>query len=74
MLMSSPVPLVSVGAVRADDGPLELLKLPSPSALQGAAPHVAATPLLYADLLAEDNERAREAAAELRAAYLMWKG
>lgn len=57
-------------AVRADDGPLTLLGIPGPAALMGPKSHVAAPALVYAELLAENNERAREAALEIRTKYL----
>lgn len=49
------------------DGPLEILRSPAPFVLRsGAAPHVAPLPLVYAELLADDDERARDAARRLR--------
>lgn len=54
----------------AKDGPIVVLRVPGPLALEGPAPHVAHPLLVYTELLAEGDERAREAAEEIRSRYL----
>jgi hypothetical protein len=54
----------------ADKGPVVLLALPGPLALEGAIPRVAHPLLLYSELLAAGDDRAREAAIEIRNRYL----
>lgn len=54
----------------AKDGPIVVLGVPGPLGLEGPAPHVAHPLLVYTELLVEGDERAREAAAEIRSQYL----
>jgi len=54
----------------AKDGPITLLGVPGPIGLQGPATHVAHPLLVYTELLVEGDERALEAAAEIRARFL----
>ena len=59
-----------IRALPAADGPLHVFTAPSDLALQGTQDHLAHPLLVYAELLADGNERAREAAEELQRAYL----
>lgn len=52
------------------EGPIVVLGLPGPVALQGATPDTPHPLLVYAEMLAEANERAREAAGEVAERYL----
>lgn len=54
----------------AKDGPIVILGVPGPLALEGPAPHVAHPLLVYTELLVEGDERALEAAAEIRTRFL----
>ena len=54
----------------AKDGPVVVLGLPGPLGLEGPAPHVAHPLLVYTELLVEGDERALEAAAEIRSRFL----
>lgn len=54
----------------AKDGPIVVLGVPGPLGLAGPAPHVAHPLLVYTELLVEGDERAREAAEEIRTRYL----
>lgn len=54
----------------AKDGPILVLGVPGPLGLEGLAPHVAHPLLVYTELLVEGDERAREAAEEIRSRYL----
>ena len=54
----------------ARDGPIVVLGVPGPLGLEGPAPHVAHPLLVYTELLVEGDERAREAAEEIRSRYL----
>jgi len=54
----------------AKDGPVVVLGVPGPLGLEGPAPHVAHPLLVYTELLVEGDERAREAAEEIRSRYL----
>ena len=69
MNQSSIVPR-QLKLVPAKDGPVIVLGAPGPLGLDGPAPHVAHPLLVYTELLAEENERAREAAEEIRGQYL----
>lgn len=51
-------------------GPVALLRLPGPLALEGPLPDCAHPLLVYADLLSEGHERATEAAAAIHDRYL----
>lgn len=51
-------------------GPVTLARIPGPLAFEGPNAEVVHPLLVYADLLAEGNERAREAAAEIHRRYL----
>ena len=57
-------------ALPVEDGPLILMEAPTELALAGPMEHVAHPLLLYTELLATHNERAREAAEEIRNRYL----
>jgi hypothetical protein len=59
-----------LGLLTANDGPIVLLDVPGPLGLQSSHPHVAHPLLVYAELLAEGNERALEAAGEIRSRFL----
>lgn len=52
------------------EGPVVLLRVPCPSAFEGPQTDTVNPLLVYADLLAEGEDRAREAAHEVRARYL----
>lgn len=54
----------------AKDGLIVVLGVPGPLGLEGPAPHVAHPLLVYTELLVEGDERAREAAEEIRSRYL----
>jgi hypothetical protein len=56
--------------LRADDGPLVLLRAPGPIAFDGAKPHTVAPLLVYTELLVAGDKRAREAALEIQQKYL----
>ena len=58
----------------AKDGPIVLLGVPGPLGLDGPAPHVAHPLLVYTELLVAGDERALEAAAEIRSRYLRQLG
>lgn len=57
-------------ALRADDGPLILLRASGPLAFDGVNPRTVAPLLVYAELLFVGDRRAREAAEEIRRKYL----
>jgi len=57
-------------ALPATDGPLVLMEAPADLALAGPLEHVAHPLLVYTELLATRDERAREAAEEIRDRYL----
>ncbi len=59
-----------VGAVRAQDGPLVVLRPLGRLALEGVAPQTAHPLMVYTELLATGDPRAREAAAEIQQRYL----
>lgn len=56
--------------LRADDGPLILLRAPGPIAFEGVEPRTVAPLLVYTELLFTGDKRAREAAAEIERKYL----
>jgi hypothetical protein len=56
-------------ALRADDGPLILLRAPGPIAFEGAEPRTVAPLLVYTELLFAGDKRAREAAIEIQRKY-----
>jgi len=57
-------------ALRADDGPLILLRAPGPLAFEGTKPRTVAPLLVYTELLFTGDKRAREAAGEIERKYL----
>lgn len=57
-------------AIPAEDGPLIVLGVPGRVAFEGAKPRTVHPLLVYAELLATGNERAREAAQEVWSRYL----
>lgn len=57
---------VRLRALQDDDGPLVLLRAPTGTYLEGPQEHVAHPLWIYAELLTTRDERAREAAEELR--------
>ncbi len=57
-------------ALRADDGPLILLRAPGKIAFEGAKPRTGAPLLVYTELLFDGDKRAREAAVEIQRKYL----
>ena len=59
-----------IGALPAPDGPLFLMEAPTELALAGSVEHVANPLLVYTELLAARDERAREAAEEIHRQYL----
>ena len=54
----------------AKDGPIVVLGVPGPLGLEGPSPHIAHPLLVYTELLVEGDERALEAAAEIRTRFL----
>ncbi len=56
--------------VPAREGQLLILGVPGPLAFQGAVPHTVHPVLVYSELLASLDERAHEAAAEIRRLHL----
>lgn len=56
--------------LRADDGPLILLRAPGPIAFEGVRPRTVAPLLAYTELLYAGDKRAREAAGEIQRRYL----
>jgi hypothetical protein len=63
-----------LGLLPAKDGPIVLLDVPGPLGLDGPSPHIAHPLLVDAELLAEGDERALEAARELRTRFLGYLG
>ena len=61
-------------ALRDDEGALVLLGIPGPLAWKGALPRTVHPLLVYTELLISENERAREAALEIRDRYLSGLG
>lgn len=57
-------------AIPAMDGPLTVVRTPGPVALEGATPKTVHPLLVYTDLLNAREDRAREAAEEIRHRYL----
>ncbi len=57
-------------ALKAEDGPLTLLRAPGPTAFKGEKPHTVAPLLVFTELLFAHDKRAREAAAEIQRKYL----
>lgn len=60
----------TLGAVPDPQGPLVVLGIPGPTALAGATPDTLHPLLIYAEMLAEHDDRAREAAAEVAERFL----
>jgi hypothetical protein len=54
----------------AKDGPIVVLDVPGPLGLEGPLPHTAHPLLVYTELLLEGDERALEAAGEIRTRFL----
>jgi hypothetical protein len=54
----------------AKDGPIVVLDVPGPQGLEGPIPHVAHPLLVYTELVLEGDERALEAAGEIRDGFL----
>lgn len=61
---------IRLRALRADDGPLILVRAPGPLAFKGAKPRTVAPLLVYTELLFAGDKRAREAAGEIERKYL----
>lgn len=59
-----------IGAVPAREGHLTVLGVPGPIALEGVTPNTVHPLLVHAELLATGDDRAREAAQEVRQRYL----
>lgn len=59
-------------AIPAEGGPLIVLRVPGPVALEGIKPRTVHPLLVYTELLAAGAERAREAAEEVATRYLKW--
>jgi hypothetical protein len=57
-------------ALRANDGPLILMRAPGPIAFEGSQPRTVNPLLVYAELLFADDKRAREAADMVQKKYL----
>ena len=73
--LASPPPADLAKRLRAwphPTGELTLLGIPGPLALQGATPNTVHPLLVYGELLAEGDERARETAQEIRERFLPW--
>lgn len=62
--------LETIGAIPDRNGPLEIVQPPGPQAWNGVTPDTAHPLLVYAELLLEGEERAREAAAEILKEWL----
>lgn len=56
--------------LRAQDGPLILIRTPCPAAFTSKVEHVVAPPLVYAELIYAGDDRALETAAMIRDEYL----
>jgi len=65
-----PTPARKLGLVPSADGDVWLARSPGPAAFTGSDERCVHPLLVYADLLAEADDRAREAAAELRNRFL----
>ena len=57
-------------AIPAHDGPLTILRTPGKIALRGELPRTVHPLLVYTELVGEQNERAREAAANIRDRFI----
>jgi hypothetical protein len=62
--------LKKLRALRADDGPFIIYRTPSKVAFEGAAPRTVHPLLVYAELMATGDSRARETAMAIREHYL----
>lgn len=65
-----PPPVRKLGLLPSADGDVWLARAPGPAAFTGSDERCVHPLLVYADLLAEADDRAREAAAELRRRFL----
>jgi hypothetical protein len=59
-----------LGLLPSKDGPIVILGTPGRLGLEGPAPHVAHPLLVYSELVLEGDERALEAASEIRGQFL----
>jgi hypothetical protein len=55
--------------LRAEDGPVILMRTPCPAAFAGPVGHVAAPVLVYAELVCAGDDRSIETAAIIRDRY-----
>jgi hypothetical protein len=65
-----PAPARKLGRAPSADGDVWLARSPGPAAFTGTDDRCVHPLLVYADLLAEADDRARDAAAELRTRFL----
>lgn len=65
-----PAPARKLGLVPSADGDVWLARSPGPAAFTGTDERCVHPLLVYTDLLAEGDDRARDAAAELRSRFL----
>ena len=65
-----PAALARLPLIPDTSGNVTLRRVPAPAVLHGRTPDTVHPALLYADLLAEGNSRARDAAAEIHAKFL----
>lgn len=63
-----------LGLLPAKDGPIVVLGVPGPLGLAGPSPHIAHPLLVYTELLVDGDDRALEAAAEIRGRFLAHVG
>ena len=70
--VASPPPALRqhLSLLPAKDGPIVVLDVPGPLGLESPFPHVAHPLLVYTELLVEGDERALEAAGEIRTRFL----
>jgi hypothetical protein len=70
--VASPSPAMQrqLGLLPAKDGPVVVLGVPGPLGLESPLPHIAHPLLVYTELLVEGDERALEAASEIRSRFL----
>jgi hypothetical protein len=65
-----PTKVKTLPLVPDREGEVALLRVPGPLAFEGPQPDVVHPLLVYLDLLTEDHDRARDAAAEIYRRYL----